>query len=491
MTREIRLPLPRRLQARTLRVRLMIGLALLMATGLMIPAVAGVVALRSYLLERTDSELRAAQSLLTMRGVALLTGIAPVLGAEGLQKVVAPTNYLVELRHADGTVQRVVGDVGHPLPPRPLMDVIDDLSTRAATGRPFTVLYGDRRYRVLAGMLPGAGMPDVVAVPLQPVVATTARLVAVETVAGVAVIVLAGVSAWLLLGRNLRPVRDVAATAAAIAAGDLSRRVPDYPPHNETGQLAAAINTMLGQIQTAFDDRVRSQERLQRFVADASHELRTPLTSVRGYIDLLRQGIVPPGEVDDALRRVYDETRRMGSLVDDMLYLAHLDEERPLIRAEVDFAALVHDAVRDAMVVEPARPVTLCLPERCPMVGDADALRQVIGNLLVNVRVHTPMTAAVTVELARSENMVVLRVHDDGPGMPPEVAERIFDRFFRAAGGRDRVHGGNGLGMSIVAAVAVAHGGTAEASSVLGRGTTIRITLPIHLPARHQVGSSG
>ncbi|WP_043602841.1 sensor histidine kinase [Candidatus Protofrankia datiscae] len=465
----------------------MAGLALLMTVGLTVPAVAGVVALRSYLLERTDNELRAAQGLLTVRSVAALAGIVPTVSAEGLRQVVAPTNYVVELRRVDSTVQRVVGDVGRPLPARPLLDVIDDLPARAASGRPFTVFYGDRRYRVLVGTLPGTGMTDVVAVPLQPVVATLARLVAVETVAGAAALVFAGVSAWLLLGHGLRPVRDVAATAAAIATGDLSRRVPDHPPRSETGQLAAAINTMLGQIQSAFDDRVRSEERLRRFVADASHELRTPLTSVRGYVDLLRQGIVPPAEVDDALRRVSDETRRMGALVDDMLYLAHLDEERPLLRAEVDLVVLVRDAVRDATVVEPARPVTLRLPESCSMVADADALRQVIGNLLTNVRVHAPVTAMVTVELTRNDRRMVLRVHDDGPGMPPEVAERIFDRFYRASGGRDRGHGGNGLGMSIVAAVAAAHGGTAEVSSTLGAGTTITITLPVRPSVRDQV----
>jgi two-component system, OmpR family, sensor kinase len=327
------------------------------------------------------------------------------------------------------------------------------------------------------------------------VAATVARLTAIEAVAGAAVLALAGSSAWLILGRGLRPLRDVAETAAAIAAGDLSRRVPDSPVRSETGRLAAALNVMLGQIQAAFDERARSQDRLRRFVADASHELRTPLTSVRGYVELLRQGAVPPAGVDDALRRVQDESARMGALVDDLLYLAHLDDAhldsahpggRFLLRlAEVDLSAVVRDAVADASAVEPDRAFTLDAPPRATVVGDADALRQVVGNLLANVRVHTPATAAVIVTVTAADREIRLEVRDTGPGMPPDVVERIFDRFYRASGSRDRVHGGSGLGMSIVAAVAATHGGTARVRSVPGQGTTVTVTLP----APHNAGS--
>ncbi|MGF7234063.1 MAG: sensor histidine kinase [Frankia sp.] len=330
----------------------------------------------------------------------------------------------------------------------------------------------------LRAYLHGRDEPGANAVP-----ATIDRLVAVEATAGVVVLVITASSAWLMLGRGLRPLRDVAETASAIAEGDLSRRVPPSPVRGETGRLAVAINVMLGQIQTAFDERGRSRERLRRFVADASHELRTPLTSIRGYIDLLRQGAVPPEEVDDALRRVQAETRRMGALVDDLLYLADLDEQPPLEQAEVDLAVVVREAVADASVVEPDREITLVAPATCVIVGDADALRQIVGNLLANVRVHTPTAASVTVAVTRPTGTgpadeVRLEVRDRGPGMPPEAVERVFDRFYRVSGSRDRARGGSGLGMSIVAAATAAHRGRAEVRSTVGVGTAVIVTLP-------------
>ncbi len=172
----------------------------------------------------------------------------------------------------------------------------------------------------------------------------------------------------------------------------------------------------------------------------------------------------------------------MSALVDDMLYLAHLDEHRPLERSDVDIAAVLRDAVADAVAVEPDRLIELTCPDRCVVVGDADALRQVVGNLLSNVRVHTPVTARVEATLVQESTRVHLTIRDFGPGMPPEAAERVFDRFWRASGSRDRVHGGSGLGMSIVAAVAAAHGGTADVRSAPGNGTSVRLILPIGEP---------
>ncbi len=462
----------------------MIGLLALLTTGLSAAAAISILALRTYLFDQTDNQLRGAQSLAAARGAAILPRLAPALGAEGLHRAIAPTDYVMELRQHDGSVLVVTGNGSGPTPSRPLIDTVTDLDTRIASGTPFTIVDSGRRYRAIVGSLPGDGGTDLVAIPLRPVTATVTRLVGVEAVAGIAVLALAGGSAWLLLGRGLRPLRDVAQTAAAIAGGDLSRRVPDSPLRSEVGRLAAALNVMLSQIQSAFEERIRSQERLQRFVADASHELRTPLTSIRGYVDLMRQGVVPPTGVDDALRRVQQETARMSALVDDMLYLAHLDEHRPLDRSDVDLAALLRDAVADAAAVEPDRPITLTCPDRYVIVGDTDALRQVIGNLLSNVRVHTPVTAQVEVELAHDDDRAYLEVRDFGPGMPPEAAGRIFDRFWRASGGRDRVHGGSGLGMSIVAAVAAAHGGTAEVRSAPDAGTTVRIVLPTGEPGQ-------
>ncbi|CUU57046.1 two-component system, OmpR family, sensor kinase [Parafrankia irregularis] len=483
----------------TLRARLMFGLLGLMAVCLTVAGAASVLALRSHLVDQTDRRLRAAQSLFETRAATALSQLAPLLHGVGLQQAVAPTDFIVEMREPDGSLTVLTGLAETPAAGSSgaggsgtgssggggsgtgsLLAAVPDLDRRIASGAPFGLVAGGVRYRAVVGELP-SGVTALVALPMRPVVETTGQLILIEVLAGAAVLALGGASAWFLLGRGLRPLRDITDTAVAIAGGDLTRRVAHGPPRSETGQLAAALNVMLAQIQAAFEDRRRSQQRLRRFVADASHELRTPLTSVRGYVDMLRQGMVPPSGADDALRRVQDETRRMGTLVDDMLYLAHLDEARPLARDEVDLAVVVRDAVTDAAAVEPDRPLTVLGPSACPVVGDRDALRQVIGNLLANVRVHTPAGTPAEVSLRGPvDGQVELRVRDDGPGMAPADLDRIFDRFYRSAAGRERGRGGSGLGMAIVAAVAAAHGGSAhaQASADDGSGLTVRIVLP-------------
>jgi two-component system OmpR family sensor kinase len=460
----------------TLRVRLMLGLATLLAVCLTVAGTISVLALRSHLVDDTDGQLRGAQNLMETRGIAVVASIAPLLGGEGLARAVAPTDFLVEIREPGGQVLSLAGD-GQRRAAGDLLAAVDDLSARTKSGRPFPVVAGGTRYRAVAGTLPG-GAVDLVALPMRPTEVTVRRLALTELVAGGAALLLGGAAAWLLLGRGLRPLREITTTAVAIAGGDLARRVPHGPPGTETDRLGAALNIMLAQIQAAFEDRERSRDRLRRFVADASHELRTPLTSVRGYVDLLRGGVVPPAGTDDALRRVQDETRRMTALVDDLLYLAHLDEARPMEHATVDLAAIVRDAVGDAAAIEPDRPWTTRADERCAVLGDADALRQVVGNLVANVRVHTPRGTPAEVSVRTVDGRVVLEVRDDGPGLPPADLDRVFDRFYRSAAGRDRGRGGTGLGMSIVAAVAAAHGGDAAATSAAGDGLTVRVTLP-------------
>ncbi len=461
----------------TLRIRLILGLLGLMAVGLSIAATASAVALRSYLVNQTDRQLRGGQTLISARGLALIASAAPLLGGAELRRTVAPTAFLLELRRPDGSALAVAGDGDAPVPSGELLAHIDHLDGRIQRGTPFSLKVGDASYRAVVGTLPG-GVTDLIALPMRPVANATTRLIVVESAAGAVVLALTGEAAWLLLGRGLRPLREIVRTAGAIAGGDLARRIPPGPPRTETGQLATALNAMLGQIQAAFEDRRRSTDRLRQFVADASHELRTPLTSIRGYVDLLRQGIVPPTGTGDALRRVHDEVRRMGNLVDDLLYLAHLDEARPLEQSVVDLAALARDAVADAAAVEPARPLAVQAPDHCPVVGDPDALRQVIGNLLANVRAHTPPLTPAEVSLTAGDDRVCLQVRDEGPGMGPADIERAFDRFYRAAGSRGGGRVGSGLGMAIVAAVAAAHGGTATVDSAFGAGTIVRFVLP-------------
>ncbi|MCK9932117.1 HAMP domain-containing histidine kinase [Frankia sp. Mgl5] len=468
----------------TLRLKLMLGLVTLTATGLILTIVATVVALRGYLVDRVDVRLRAVEQVTRLPLAAVLAG-APTGSRPVLERAIAPTDYVVEARRTDGEILRVAGpaDRSQPL----LAGIATGKAAPPADGTPFTVTHGGERYRAVLDHVPGGEV--LIAQPLATVRDTLRRLVVAAAVAALVVLAAIATLAWLLLTRGLRPLRVVASTASAIAAGDLSRRVPEGPPRSETGQLSRALNIMLGQIQAAFTARVASQNNLRRFAADASHELRTPLTSIRGYVDLLRAGMVPPAETDDTLRRVAEETARMQTLVDDLLYLAHLDELRPRDRVDVDLVTIAEDTAANLRAVDPGRLVTVEVeagPEAGRHVlGDPDALRQLLGNLLTNARVHTPAGTTVTVRVTgwdaatpAQDRAAVLAVEDGGPGMPPEVARHVFDRFYRAAGSRARGRSGSGLGLSIVAATAAAHGGRAEVSSTPEGGTTFRVYLP-------------
>jgi two-component system OmpR family sensor kinase len=307
-------------------------------------------------------------------------------------------------------------------------------------------------------------------------------------------VVLIGLVGYALVRGSLRPLEEVESTAEAIAAGDLSRRVPVRRPRSEVGRLANAFNVMVGRIENAFRASERSEasargseERMRQFVADASHELRTPLTSIRGYAELYRQGAVAsPDEVAGVLRRIEDQAARMGLLVDDLLLLARLDHERPLDRSPVDLAVLAVDAVHDAHAVAPDRAVGLRLPPAqadepvaIPVLGDAARLRQVVGNLVNNAITHTPPDTRIEVRLRTAEAEGVLEVADAGPGLPPEQAQRVFERFYRADPSRGRDSGGTGLGLAIVAALVAAHGGRVEVDTAVGVGTTFRVMLPL------------
>jgi two-component system OmpR family sensor kinase len=290
---------------------------------------------------------------------------------------------------------------------------------------------------------------------------------------------LALVSAWVVrLG--LRPLGEIGETAEAIAAGDLSRRVERAEPDTEVGRLGMALNAMLGQIEDAFSRRAASEERLRRFVADASHELRTPLTSIRGYAELFRQGASErPEDLANAMRRIEEEATRMGVLVEDLLLLARLDQGRPLEQVPVDLLRLAADAVADARAVSPERTITLTGDDPVVVTGDEARLRQVAANLLANAAVHTPPGTPVHVRVMAEDGRARLDVRDEGPGLPPGVGDQVFERFFRADAARSRATGGSGLGLSIVAAVAEAHGGRARLESAPGPGAWFVVELPL------------
>jgi two-component system OmpR family sensor kinase len=285
-----------------------------------------------------------------------------------------------------------------------------------------------------------------------------------------------GLGLWLVRV-GLAPLGKIEDTAAAIAAGDLSRRIENTDERTEVGRLGRALNAMLHQIESAFRERQRSEERLRRFVGDASHELRTPLSSVQAYAELFERGARDrPEDLARAMAGIEREAKRMGVLVDDLLLLARLDQGRPLDRKPVDLAEVASDAVDAARAVDPERPLELDV-EPVVVDGDPERLRQVIDNLLANVRSHTPPGTPARVRVGLDNGSALVEVADEGPGLTEEQATHAFERFYRGNPSRSRDGGSSGLGLSIVAAIAQAHGGAVDVSS--GPGATFRVVLPL------------
>jgi two-component system, OmpR family, sensor kinase len=319
----------------------------------------------------------------------------------------------------------------------------------------------------------------VIAVSMRDADHTLHRLLVVELV--VCVIVLLGLAllAYWVVQLGLRPLHQMQETAGAIAAGDYSQRVDVEDKTTEVGQLGLALNEMMGKIEEAFDERTQSEERLRRFVGDASHELRTPLTSIRGYAELFRRGAAErPEDLQKAMRRIEEEAQRMGVMVDDLLLLARLDQKRPIERQPVDLTRITADAVDDTRTVAPDRVIDYSPNGAIVVPGDEVRLRQVLANLLTNAVRHTPPDTPVHVQVTSDDTEAVIEVRDEGPGMVPEEATRVFERFWRADSSRARVSGGTGLGLAIVSAIAEAHGGRAEVLTAPGAGAAFRVHLP-------------
>jgi len=355
-------------------------------------------------------------------------------------------------------------------------------TTTGTVSEPFTVgAVGSSDHWRMVVVRNVDGTITVTGLPLRLTEATSFRLSALTLAASGMVLLVLAIVAWWVIRLGLRPIDDLVRTADEIAAGDMSRRLAPAPVGTEAGHLTEAFNGMVHQIEVAFAERQASEDRLRRFVADASHELRTPLTSIRGYTDLMASGALDePVARDDALRRIRAESGRMAELVDDLLVLARLDQGRPLEQNPVELTAMVTDAVMDLRAVDPGRPVQLVVPDT-PLVvqGDEGRLRQIVANLLTNARVHTPPGTPISVRVAVEDERARLVVADEGAGMSSEVAARVFERFYRADASRRRDRGGSGLGLSIVAAVAEAHGGSAGIDSAPGRGTRVTVELPL------------
>jgi len=468
-----------------LRVTLVVALITLVALGLLATGLVVTTAIRGYLVSQVDRDLA---ELVTRRPSMGMFG-----GGPGDTPFQTRRDEYIALADLSGTVGPAAQATSNPRANPP--DLSPEQIVGAAGGQPFTVDSQGRGslWRVVVQPATLAGDPILLVrgVSLADVQAATRRLVLVELMVGAATLGLLGVAAHALVRRSLRPLTEVEATAAAIAAGDLTRRVPAGDPRTEVGRLSGALNGMLAQIEAAFRDRERSEasartseERMRRFVADASHELRTPLTSIRGFAELFRQGAVDdPDEVARLLRRIEDEAARMGLLVEDLLQLARLDQQRPLQREPVDLLEVMRDAAEDARMLAPDRGIALDVAgSAAPLVlGDGPRLRQVVTNLVSNALTHTPAgtQVALTLDTAVRPGWVRLAVHDRGPGLTEEQREKVFERFYRADKARTRAAGGSGLGLSIVAALVAAHGGRVGVESVPGEGATFAVDLPL------------
>jgi two-component system, OmpR family, sensor kinase len=523
-----------------LRVKLTSALVALVTVALAVISIAGISVLKSYLLGQADASLEAFATEAPKTIQEYLLGAHPF----------AQTGTALSWFPVGGRLQPVIepGIVyGHQtrgqLLPEPAVPT--SASWLAGhDGTPLTVAAesGGRRWRVLAFphsfvFSNGAEVTGTVIVGLDvsSVYATIGHLISIDLIVSLIIILVLAIVGIALVRSSLRPLTEIEQTAEGIAAGDLTRRVPDRDPRTEVGRLGRSLNAMLSQIESAFRARAasetaarRSEERMRQFVADASHELRTPLTAIRGFAEYYRQrgGVeqggpergalaagssgstqIPGGQVRDLpahsseawgpltrvdldriMRRVEQESSRMGVLVEDMLLLARLDQQRPLENRPVDLLTLAADAVHDARVMAPRRSIDLTvLPGAAPIVlGDEVRLRQVIGNLMSNALIHTPDGTPVevrirpgTLEAGTAAPAVILEVADRGPGLTPDQAERAFERFYRADLARARHAGGSGLGLAIVAALVAAHGGTVSVEPTPGNGATFRIALPL------------
>ena len=456
---------------------LLISIAVVIAaTGL-----AGTVALRSYLVDRIDEQLVASVQDPPPRGPG---GRGDPRVRRGPRQDVAVTTLEYD---ATGQLPTLVAArlavLGGPSIPDP----------RQLPASPTEVgdVRDDRRWRVLAAGHDGGIV--VAAVALDGVQDTASQLLVIDAAVGLVALAGGGMLAYVAVRRSLRPLVTVERTAEAIAAGDLSVRVPSPPPGTEVGSLATSFNAMVDQFEAAYGAQQRSEaqaraseDRMRRFVADASHELRTPLTSIRGFAELFRQGAVTdPEQLAQVMRRIEDEAARMGLLVEDLLLLARLDEARPLQRRPVDLLQVAGDVVRAAVAAHGAHHVIrLHVPAggSVPVViGDDARLHQVLGNLVANAVAHTPDGTTVDVDVQVARGVATLQVRDDGPGMTEQVSARVFERFYRVDGSRTRTHPaatGSGLGLSIVAALVAAHGGTVEVQSRPGAGSSFTVRLP-------------
>ncbi|MEU5861351.1 MULTISPECIES: sensor histidine kinase [unclassified Nonomuraea] len=482
-------------------LRLVSATLLLVTLAITLTGLFAVRLLRGYLVERVDRQLVAAGAPRDMPP-------PPEAWPVGRQPQRFFGLFHSVLVDAGGATVRVMSESTEEHTPR--LPRLTGADVAARGGRPFTVestAPGGPDWRVVA--VPGRdGGSRIIAISLGDVEGTVRRLALIVAFAGGGTLVVLGVACYWLVRRSLRPLREIGSTARDIAGGDLSRRVPMWASTTEVGKLGRSLNGMLAQIEAAVREREaaaesaresataarRSEEVMRRFMADASHELRTPLTSIRGFAELFRLGQEKDlAEAVRLLSRIEGQAARMGLLVEDMLLLARLDQRRELARRPVDLLSLAATAVIDAQTLAPDRRIELVRLDggegEVLVTGDESRLGQVLGNLVSNALQHTPPGTPFEVRVGVDGERAVVEVADEGPGFPPEVAERVFERFYRADPARGV--GGAGLGLSIAATLVEAHGGVVMAEGEPGKGALFRVLLPSEPPPGRAAAGSG
>jgi two-component system, OmpR family, sensor kinase len=533
-----------------LRVKLIAGMLVLVTVALAVISVAGVTVLRGYLLNQADDAI--VNFINRNYPAAIVTNY--LSGAEYGFGTYGP--FTIEWLPDKGPVRSVVTEVtefrdggpGHPVPGPKVTHSSDWLNRGLSEPLTVRAQYGPTRWRVVSGhatlgtelgQKPYRGT-IIVGYDVSSVYRTLGELTVIDLIISALLLIILALLGIAVIRSSLQPLTDIEQTAEAIAAGDLSRRVPENDPRTEVGRLGRSLNLMLSHIEMSFRARAaseeaarrseeaarysalsasRSEDRMRRFVADASHELRTPLTAIRGYAEYYRQrggvetgadsgngiaarsaptsGGLDSADLDRMIERVEQEAKRMGVLVDDLLLLARLDQERPLDFRSVDLLAIAADALHDARVIAPDRTITLTVgsPDAAIVIGDEVGLRQVVANLMSNAISHTPADAPIDITIkvgtlangrapVQGEPAVILEVADHGPGLSADQQEHVFERFYRTDRSRSRAAGGTGLGLAIVAALVSAHHGRVWIDSEPGSGATFGFALPLAPEAR-------
>lgn len=483
----------------SLRNRLIVGVVVLSGLGFIASDLVARSSLHSFLMAQVDTQLKSVAGGSVLRldraGIAPDDNAVPPSSNDDNQTTNAkaqakatlsplrqvPTTMSVTLLNPSG---KVLGVIGGDLNTQAISNFVSGFTPAMVAShknQPFTIEAPGADFRVLARILPSALGSVIVAQSMDNIDQTVHRLQVLFIFIGLIALLLIALASRKVIDIGLRPLEAVEVTAESIAGGNLSARLPAAKPDTEVGRLVSSLNKMLTRIEESFAARTASENRLRRFVADASHELRTPLTAIRGFAELHRQGAVQGEEqTKELIARIEKESLRMGSLVEDLLLLARLDQAREMSMDPVNISSAVKEAVESARAAGPNHPITVTTPdEDIYVLGDAYRIHQVITNLLANARTHTPVGTPIAVTVAHSDTGTTVSVSDKGPGLSDSDQERIFERFYRADPSRARTSvEGSGLGLSIVDAVMRAHGGRVSVTSTLGDGATFTLFFP-------------